>query len=138
MSRERGCCCSVTQLCLTLCDPMDCSHVNLPCPSISPRDCSNSCPLNQSCHATVSSSVIPFFSCLQSLPASGSFPKRWLKYWSFCFSICPSNEYSGLISFRVNWFDLLEVQGTHWLIGCAWVVLVLKETLRWGSLCLLS
>ena len=37
---------------------------------------------------------------------------RWPKYWSFSFSICPSNEYSGLISFRMDWFDLLEVQGT--------------------------
>ena len=58
----------------------------------------------------------------------------WPKYWNFCFSISPSNEYSELISFRVNWFDLLEVQGTPWLIGWAWVVLVLRETLRWGSL----
>ena len=62
----------------------------------------------------------------------------WPKYWNFCFSISPSNEYSELISFRVNWFDLLEVQVTPWLIGWAWVVLVLRETLRWGSLYLLS
>ena len=58
----------------------------------------------------------PFSSCLQSFPASGSFPMslciRWPKYWSFSFSICPSNEYSGLISFRMDWLDLLAVQGT--------------------------
>ena len=63
------------------------------------------------------SSVIPFFSCLQSFPASGSFPMsqciRWLKYWSFSSSISPSIEYSGLISFRIDWLDLLAVQGTH-------------------------
>ena len=58
----------------------------------------------------------PLFSCLQSFPASGSFPRswshiRWPKYWSFNFSISPSNEYSGLFSFRIDWFDL-AVQGT--------------------------
>ena len=53
-----------------------------------------------------------FFSCLQSLPESGSFQMRWPKYWSFCFNISPSKGHTGLISFRMNWFDLLEVQGT--------------------------
>ena len=57
----------------------------------------------------------PFSSCLQSLPASGSFTAlriRWPKYWSFSFSISPSNEYSELISFRIDWLDLLAVQWT--------------------------
>ena len=59
----------------------------------------------------------PFFSCLQSFPPSGSFPMsqlciRWPNYWSFSFNISPSNEYSGLISFRMDWFDPLAVQGT--------------------------
>jgi len=63
----------------------------------------------------VSSSVVPSSSCPQSFSASGSFPVsalhiRWPKYWSF--SISPSNEYSRLISFRIGWFYLLEVQGT--------------------------
>ena len=49
-------------------------HSRLPCPSPSPRDCSNSCPLSQWYQPTISSSVIPFFSCLQSFPASGSIP----------------------------------------------------------------
>ena len=74
--------------------------------------CSNS--LSQWCHPTISSSVTSFSSCPQSLPASGSFPVSWLyasKDWSFSFSISPSNEYSGLISFRIDWFDLLAVQG---------------------------
>ena len=62
---------------------------------------------------------MPFFSCPQSFPASGSFPVesalhvRWPKYWSFSFSISPSDEYSGLISFRISWFDPLAVQGTQ-------------------------
>ena len=62
----------VTQSCLTLCDPRGLQHTRLPCPSPTPRACSNSCPSNWSCHPIISSSVI-FFSCLQSFPASGSF-----------------------------------------------------------------
>ena len=93
-------------------------HSRLPCPLSSPGACSNPCPLSLWCHPTISSSVIPFSSCLQSFPASGSFPMsvlriRWpILYWSFSFSISPSNEYSGLISFRIDWLDLLAVQGT--------------------------
>jgi len=67
-------------------------------------------------HPTISSSVVPFSSRLQFLPASGSFKSvlciRWPKCWSFSFNISPSNEYSGLISFRVDWLDLLAVHGT--------------------------
>ena len=65
---------------------------------------------------SISSSVIPFSSCPQFFPASGSFPNesalhiRWPKYFSF--SISPSNEYTGLISFKMDWLDLLAVQGT--------------------------
>ena len=65
------------------------------------------------------SSVVPFSSCLQYFPGWGSFFSdwsvlciRWPKYWSFSFSISPSNEYLGLISFRMDWLDLLAVQGT--------------------------
>ena len=202
---------SVAQSCLTLCDPMDCSV-----PSPNPGVYSSSCPLSRWCHPTSSSSVVPFSSCLQSFPASGSFPVsqftsggqnmrvsasasvllmtiqdwfplgfssiqslsnvrlfatpwtaahkaslsitnswsllklksielvmpsnqlilccplllspsifpsirvfsnesvlriRWPKYWCFSFSISPSKEYSGLISFRIDWFYLPEVQG---------------------------
>ena len=90
-------------------------HARLPCPLSSPGACSNPCPLSLWCHPTISSSVIPFSSCLQSFPASGSFPMsvlriRWPNYWSFIFS--PSSEYLELISFRMDWFDLLAVQGT--------------------------
>ena len=66
--------CSATQLCLTLCSPVDCmQHTRLLCPSLSPRVCLNSCPLCWWCHPTISSSVVPFSSCPQSFPASGSF-----------------------------------------------------------------
>ena len=101
--------------------PHGLQHTRLPCPSPIPRACSNSCPLSRWCHPTISSSVIPFSSRLQSFPASGSFPMseffpknfpKWPKYWSFSISMNPSNKYSGLISFRNDWLDLLEVQGT--------------------------
>ena len=81
-----------------------------------------SCPLSQRCHPPISPSVIPFSSCLQSFPSSGSFLmsglfpleelKNWQKNWSVSISIHPSSEYSGLISFRMDWFDFLAVQGT--------------------------
>ena len=88
-------------------------HARLPCPSLSPRVCSNSCPLSQWCHPTISSSVAPFSSCCQSFPASGSFLMNWLfSSGSQSFIISPSSEYSGLISFGTDWFNLLAVQGT--------------------------
>ena len=100
--------------------PHGLQDVKLTCPSPSPRICSNSCPLSRWCHSTILSSVIPFSCCLQSFPASGVFLMthqdesalciRWPKYWIF--SISPSNVYSGLISFKIDWFDLLAVQGT--------------------------
>ena len=98
--------------------PHGLQHTRLPYPSPSPRVCSNSCPLNQWCHPTISSSGIPLSSCLQAFPASGSLPMSQLftsggqSIGSFSFSISPSTEYSGLVSFRINWFDLLAVQGT--------------------------
>ena len=58
--------------------PLGLQHARLPCPSPSPGACSNLCPSSQWCHLTISSSVIPFSSCLQSCPASGSFPMSWL------------------------------------------------------------
>ena len=98
--------------------PYGLQHPRLPCPSPSPGACSNSCPLSQWRHPTISSSVVPFSSCLQSFPASGSFLMSWVfasggqSIGAFGFSISPSNEYSGLISFGIDWLDLLVVQGT--------------------------
>ena len=98
--------------------PHGLQHARPPCPSPTPRASSNSCPSSWWCRPTISSSVIPFPSCLQSFPASGSHSSesvlhiRWPKYWRFSFSISPSNKYSGLISFRMDLLDLLAVQGT--------------------------
>ena len=99
--------------------PHGLQHARLPCLSLSSEVCSNSCPLSGWCHPTISSSVAPFSSCPQSFPALVSFPMnesalhiRWPKYWSFSFSISPSNKHSGSIFFRTDWFDLLAVQGT--------------------------
>ena len=91
-------------------------HTRPPCPSSTPRVYSNSYPLSDSIQPSHPLSV-PFCACLQSFLASGSFQKsalciRWLKYWHFSFNISPSSEHSGLISFRMDWFDLLAVLGT--------------------------
>ena len=91
-------------------------HARPPYPSPTPGIYSNSCPLSRWCHPTILSSVVPF-SHPQSLPASGLFKSissshQVAKVLSFSFSINPSDEYSGLISFRMDWLDLLAVQGT--------------------------
>ena len=70
-------CCSVTKSCPTLCDPHE-LQTWLPCPSLSPGVCSNSCSLNQWCHPTISSSVTCFSFWLQTFPAAGSFSISWL------------------------------------------------------------
>ena len=92
--------------------PHGLQHTRPPCPSPTPGVYLNSCPLSRWCHPTIS--VVPFSSYLQSFPASGSFQmsQYQVEYWSFSFNISPSNEYSGLISFRVDWLSLLAVQGT--------------------------
>ena len=96
--------------------PHGLQHPRLPCPSPSPGACSNSCLLSWWCYPTISSSVVPF-SCLQSLPASGSFPVNQFftsggqSIRSFSFSISPSNEYSRLTSFRIDCPDLLMSKG---------------------------
>ena len=98
--------------------PRELQHARPPCPSPTPGVHSDSCPLSLWCHPAISSSIIPFSSCPQSLPASESFPMSQLftwgdhKYWSFNFSIIPSKEIPGLTSFRMDWLDLLAVQGT--------------------------
>ena len=98
--------------------PHGLQHTRLPCPSLSPRVSPSSCPLSRWCCPTTSSSTTPLSFCLQSSQHQGFFSNelavhiRWPKYWNFSFSISPSNKYSGLISFRIDWFDLLDVQGT--------------------------
>ena len=93
---------SVVQSCPTL-QPHELQHSRPPCPSPTPGVYSNSCPSSRRCHPAISSSVVPFSSCPQSLPSVRVFSNestllmRWPKYWSFSFSISPSNEYPGLI-----------------------------------------
>ena len=98
--------------------PHDSQHARPPCPSQTPGVYSNSCPSSQWCHPAISSSVVPFSSCPQSLPASGSFPVSQLFTWggqsigvSASASVLPMNI-QDLISFRMDWLDLLAVQGT--------------------------
>ena len=95
--------------------PHELQHARPPCPSPTPGVHSDSHPSSQWCHPAISSSVIPF-SFLQSFPASGFFPMSEFfssggqSVGSFSFSLSPSKEYSGLISFRRDWLDLLAVQ----------------------------
>ena len=107
---------SLTQLCPTL-RPHEPQHTRPACPSPTPGVHPNPCPLSRWCHPTISPSAIAFSFCPQSFPASESFQMsqlciRWPKYWSFNSNISPSNEHPGLISFRMDWLDLLAVQGT--------------------------
>ena len=97
--------------------PHGLQHARLPCPSLCPRVCSNSYPLSQWCHPIISSSVAPFSSCpifpnFRVFSNEEALCIRWAKDWSFSFSLSPSNEYSGLIFFRIDWSDLLAVQWT--------------------------
>ena len=90
---------SVTQSWPTL-RPHESQHARPPCPSPTPGVHSDSCPSSQRCHPAISSSVVPFSSCPQSLPASvfsneSTLHMRWPKYWSFSFSIIPSKEHPG-------------------------------------------
>ena len=91
-------------------------HTRLPCTSPTPGAYSNSCPLSRWCHPSIlcpplllPPSIIP---SIRVFSNESVLCISWLKYWSFSFSFSPSNEYSGLISFRMDWLDLLAVQGT--------------------------
>ena len=98
--------------------PHEPQHTRPPCPSPTPRVHPNPCPSSQWCHPTISSSVVPFSSLPSIFPSIRVFSNksalhmRWPKYWSFSFNISPSNEHPGFISFRMDWLDLLAVQGT--------------------------
>ena len=115
-SHRAICCCSIAVMSDSL-QPYGLQHTRFPYPSLSPRVCSASCPLSQWCYLPILSSVVPFSIGLQSFPASESFPMSQLftlvaHVWSFSVSISPSNEYSRLICFRIDWFYPLAVQGT--------------------------
>ena len=94
--------------------PHEPQHARPLCPSSTPKAYLNSCPLSQWFHPTI---CHPLLLLPSIFPSTRVFTKeltlhiRWPKDWSFSFSISPSNEYSRLISFRIDWFDLLEVQG---------------------------
>ena len=103
--------------------PRGLQHARTPCPLPTPGVYQNSCPLNQWCHPTISFSVTLIL-CRPLLLPPSIFPSltvfsnesvlhfRWQKYWSFSFKVSPSNEHSGLISFRMDWLDLFAGQGT--------------------------
>ena len=101
---------SVVSHCLR---PHRLQHVRPPCPSRSPRVCSDSCTLSWWCYL-INSSLLLLPSIFLSIRVFSNQPSLcnwWPKYWSFSFNISPSNDYWALISFRIDWFDLLAVQG---------------------------
>ena len=108
---------SLTQLCLTLCHPMDCSTPGFPVHHqfqsfLKLMFIESVMPSN---HLTLCRPLLllpSIFSSIRVFSNEAVLRIRWPKYWSFSFSISPSNEYSGLISFKTDWLDLLEVQGT--------------------------
>ena len=108
---------SVAQSCPTL-RYHGLQHSRLPCPSATPRARSNSSPSSRWCHPTISSChpllLLPsIFPSIRVFSNESVLPIRWRKYWHFSFNTSPSNEYSGLVSFRMDWFSLLAVQGTQ-------------------------
>ena len=112
---------SVQFSCLVMSDslrPHGLQSARLPCPSLTPRAYSNSCPIKSVMPSNHLILCCPLLLPLSIFPSIRIFsnesvlPIRWPKYWSFTFSISPSNEYSRLISFRTDWLDLLAVQGT--------------------------
>ena len=112
-NRARICSTSVQFSSVTQLRPHELQHTRPPYPSPTAGVYQNLCLLSRWCHPTISSSVILFSSCLQPFPASGSFLMSWLfpsGDQSFSFNSSPSNEYSGLISFRIDWFDFLADQ----------------------------
>ena len=92
--------------------PHGLQHIRLPCPSLSPEICSNSCPLSQWCHSAAPFPPSPNLSQHQGLFQWVSSLHRWPKYWSFSFSISLSNDYCVLISFRIESFVVLTIQRT--------------------------
>ena len=107
---------SVAQLCLTLCDPMDCSTPGFPVhhqlPGLAQTHVCRVGDAIQPSHPLLSPSPPSICPSIKVFSNESVLHIRWPKYWSFSFNISPSNEYSGLISFRMNWLDLLGVQGT--------------------------
>ena len=103
---------SVAQSCLTLCDPMNCSTPGLLVHHQLPESIESVMPSNHLILCCLLLCLPSIFPSIRVFSNESALRIRWPKYWSFSFSISPSNEYSGLISFRIDWFDLLEVQGT--------------------------
>ena len=126
-------CYSVVKSCLTL-QAHEQQHTRIPCSSLSRGVCSKSCPLSQWCHPTISSFVVTLLVLPSVFPSIRVFSNestlhiRWPKFWNLSNSNSPSSEYSGLISFQIDWFDSLVVQRIlknllqhhHWKVSILW------------------
>ena len=126
--------------CPTLCNPMDCSTPGFPVHhqllAITQTHVHRVGDVIQPTHPLSSPSLPPsIFPSIRVFFNESALPSRWPKYWSFSFNICPSNEYSGLISFRMDWWDLLAAQGTLksllWMLGAG--ALGRPRGMEWGG-----
>ena len=129
------CCCLVTKSCKIFCDPMDCSAPGFTRPSLSPGICSNSYPLSWYhlilCHVLlVLPSIFPSFRVFSN---ESVLCIRWPEYWWFSFSISPSNEYSGLISFRMDLLDLVLSKGLSRVFPSTTVHLFSPQPSLWSN-----
>ena len=117
--------------------PHGLQHARPPCPSPASGVYLNSCSLSWGCYPIISSSVVSSpsplafnLSSIRVFSNESALCIRWLNYWSFSFNISPSNEYSWLVSFRMDWLDLLAVQGTLIYRKSAWQFQLFKK-IRW-------
>ena len=115
-SSAQHCCCSVIQSCPTLCDSMDCNMPGFPVlhyfPELAQTNIHWVHNAIQPSHPLSSLHLPLIFPSIRVFSIESALRIRWPKYWSFSFAISPSNKYSGLISLRIDWFDLLAVQRT--------------------------
>ena len=114
LTNSRVCCCSVTQSCPALCEPMDCSTQGIPFPHYLPEFMLTASVMSSS-HLILWYPLLllpSIFPSIRDFSNESSIHIRWLKYWSFSFNISPSSEYPGLISLKMDCFFDLAVQGT--------------------------
>ena len=123
---------SVTQLCPTLCDPMDCSTPGFPVhhPTLKLMSIKSVMLSNHLIFCRPLLHLPSIFPSIRVFSNESVLCIKWPKYWTFSFSLSPSNEYSGLISFRIDWLDILAVQGLYLLISFRRILEILWNLCR--------
>ena len=123
---------SVAQLCQTLCDPMDCSTPGFPVhhPTLKLMSIKSVMLSNHLIFCRPLLHLPSIFPSIRVFSNESVLCIKWPKYWTFSFSLSPSNEYSGLISFRIDWLDILAVQGLYLLISFRRILEILCNLCR--------